>query len=264
MGECMSTSVLAADAADHHQPIVLVPLYIYPLQEAWEPLFNLALALPNVSFVTVINPCNGPGPDALPDASYCDVLDRLNSVPNVHSLGYVHCTYGTRPLDAIQADIDTYRAWNDRFRIDGIFFDETPSDPSSGLDFMMALSHHTRSTWQQSLDRPGLVVYNPGVVVSRAFFDAADWIVVFEQSHEHWYSPDIQQNLQAVPTELRKKSVAIVHSLAESDDDATELTNEICAHGFGGIHLTEELGGGYTKWPVMWSTVAHALTGNSE
>ncbi|KAF7539112.1 hypothetical protein G7Z17_g12500 [Cylindrodendrum hubeiense] len=244
------------------QPVVLVPLYIYPLEEAWEPLFDLARALPNVSFVTVINPCNGPGPDALPDASYCDVLHRLNSVPNIHCLGYVHCTYGTRPLDAIHADIDTYRGWNGTFQIDGIFFDETPSDPSIGLDFMRSASYYTKATWQQSLERKGLVVYNPGVVVNRAFFNAADWVVVFEQSLQHWQTPEVQDVLREVPSDLRKKSVAIVHSLSETGDDATDLTDEICSRGFGGIHLTEELGGGYTKWPVMWATVAHALAGN--
>ncbi|KAH7159651.1 Spherulation-specific family 4 [Dactylonectria estremocensis] len=241
------------------QPVILVPLYIYPLQEAWEPLFDLARALPNVSFVTVINPCNGPGPDALPDASYCEVLQRLNAIPNVHSLGYVHCTYGTRSVDAIRADIDIYLGWNDTFQIDGIFFDETPSDPSSGLEFMNTVSNHTRSTWQRSLDRPGRVCLNPGVVVDRAFFDAADWVVVFEQSQEHWQTFDIQQAMQVVPFDLRKKCVAIVHSLEDNDVDAADLTTEICAHGFGGIHLTEELGGGYTKWPAMWATVAQVV-----
>ncbi|KAL6406433.1 Spherulin-4 [Ilyonectria robusta] len=243
------------------QPIVLVPLYIYPLEGAWEPLFDLARALPDILFVTVINPCNGPGPDTLPDASYCDVLRRLHSVPNVHSLGYVHCTYGRRPLDAIQADIDTYRGWNGKFRIDGIFFDETPSDPSD-LSFLKTVSNHTRSTWQQSLGRHGLVVYNPGVVVERAFFDAADWIVVFEQSQQHWETPVIQEALQEVPPQHLHKSVAIVHSIGGNLNNASSLTNEIRTRRFGGLHLTEELGGGYTKWPLMWDKVAHVLAGD--
>ncbi|KAK7432309.1 hypothetical protein QQZ08_001256 [Neonectria magnoliae] len=255
-----STSVTSAGVATD-QPMVLVPLYIYPLEKAWEPLFDLALALPSVLFVTVVNPCNGPGDDALPDASYRDVLHRLNSVPNVRILGYVHCTYGSRPVDAICADIDIYRAWNGSFRVDGIFFDEAPSDPNT-LDFMTTVSDHTRSTWQQSLDRPGLVIFNPGVVVQHAFFDAADWIVVFEQSQTHWNTPDIQGALQQVPADLQRKAVAIVHSLTGDLHEASQLATDIRSRGFGGLHLTEQLGGGYTAWPIMWARVAHVLAGD--
>ncbi|KPM40270.1 hypothetical protein AK830_g6284 [Neonectria ditissima] len=252
---------ISATGLATNQPVVLLPLYIYPLEKAWEPLFDLALALPSVLFVTVVNPCNGPGDDALPDDSYRDVLQRLSSVPNIRILGYVHCTYGSRPLDAIRTDIDVYRAWNSSFRVDGIFFDETPSDPST-LEFMTTASDHTRSTWRKSLSRPGLVAFNPGVVVQRAFFDAADWIVVFEQSQTHWNTPDIQDALQQMPADVQHKAVAIVHSLTGDLGEASQLTADIRLRGFGGLHLTEQVGGGYTAWPVMWASVAHALAGD--
>ena len=51
---------------------------------------------------------------------------------------------------------------------------------------MTTLAGHTKSTWQRGLGKDGLVVYNPGVVVGRTYFEHPDYVVVFEQSHSHW------------------------------------------------------------------------------
>ncbi|KAH7230952.1 Spherulation-specific family 4 [Fusarium tricinctum] len=223
------------------QPFVLLPLYIYPLGNAWQPLFDIACSIPHVLFIAAINPCNGPGTDRLPDASYAAVLQRLS--------------YGRRSLDAICRDIDVYHGWNHDLRLEGIFVDETPSDPKL-LPYMSAIARYTRKKWQQTSDRSSLIVYNPGVVVDRAYFEDPNLVVIFEQSESHWRSPEIQKSITQVPLELRSKAVAIVHSLTESLGDAARLTTEIRLLGFGGLHLTEQVGGGFTKWPVMWATVA--------
>lgn len=249
-----------AKVAPAEQPVVLIPLYIYPLEGAWEPLFTVARAFPDVLFVTVVNPCNGPGPDALPDASYVAVLNTLNAIPNIRPVGYVHCTYGKRPIADVLHDVDVYRGWNDTFRLEGIFVDETPSDRGT-VGYLDAISDHTKSTWQTCLGRQAFVIYNPGVVVDRAFFRKSDWVVVFEQSEHHWKTRDIQASLNSLPPELRHKAVAMVHSLSGDLDEAASLCRFIRLLGFGGIHLTEQLGGGYTEWPVMWATQAEGLRG---
>lgn len=59
----------------------------------------------------IVNPFNGPGLGALPDANYLEVLSRLTAVPNAKTIGYVRCDYARRPIEEILAEIDKYAAW---------------------------------------------------------------------------------------------------------------------------------------------------------
>jgi hypothetical protein len=127
---------------------------------------------------------------------------------------------------------------------------------------MSAIARYTRNKWQQPSDRSSLIVYNPGVVVGSAYFEDPNLVVIFEQSESHWRNAEIQKSITQVPLELRSKAVVIVHSLTESLSDAARLTTEIRSLGFGGLHLTEQVGGGFDKWPVMWATVAAEIGGN--
>lgn len=82
-------------------------------------------------FSVVINPYNGPGPDAVPDENYRRELVKLNTYSNTIILGYVHTTYCTRKESLVARDIQTYAAWSAQstvpgLAVDGIFFDETP------------------------------------------------------------------------------------------------------------------------------------------
>ena len=65
--------------------------------------FQAAKAHPEVRFVAIINPNSGPGQTALPDASYVAALRRLSEIPNIGTLGYVHCSW-RRPLRRIAGD----------------------------------------------------------------------------------------------------------------------------------------------------------------
>lgn len=239
-------------------PFILVPLYIYPLQKAWDPLLEAARKHPKVQFTAVINPNSGPGSSALPDASYVAALRELSAVANIRPLGYVHCSYGKRPIGAVKAEIDLYRGWNSEFRLDGIFFDETPSD-SAHVDYMAGLAHHTRDTWRNELSRAGTVIYNPGVVVERAYFQHADYVVAFEQSESHWTRYFADQGLAQIATEMRRKTVAIVHSCADKDDRIASLTRQARAFGLSGIYTTDQVGGGYTQWPNTFARQADVL-----
>ena len=49
----------------------------------------------------------------------------------VRVLGYVHTSYGKRPIAEVQAEIDRYDKW---YKPDGIFFDEVTTD-ASGLAY---------------------------------------------------------------------------------------------------------------------------------
>lgn len=103
----------------NNRPFILLPLYIYPTPSAWEPLYLAAAAHPELDFFVVVNPGNGPGPGALPDANYVEALARLTGLHNVKVIGYVHCSYGNRLLDDIVADVTTYRGWTEASELEG-------------------------------------------------------------------------------------------------------------------------------------------------
>ena len=248
-------------------PFVVVPLYMYPLPGAWDPLFANALAHPDILFLAIVNPNNGPGRGALPDAMYRAALRELDAVSNIRPLGYVHCSYGRRGLDAVTADIDRYRAWNTNakqsMRLEGIFFDEAPSEASK-LKYMETATQYARDTWRCNLERQAHVVQNPGVVVPHDYFAQADHVVVFEQAESHWARQSIKQDLSQISTDDRRKAVAIVHSCGKARDSLTKLVREMKHLGFGGLYLTEQMGGGYSGWPEHLGHVVAVVAESQE
>lgn len=81
----------------------------------------------------MINPGNGPGPNALPDANYTREIPRLALYTNVRLLGYVAITYTNRDIGLVRRDVETYAGWpvngsNPDLAVQGIFFDETPQE----------------------------------------------------------------------------------------------------------------------------------------
>lgn len=230
---------------------IIMPLYIYPVDQAWDPLLNAARKHPHLQFVPVINPNSGPGEALLPDANYVAAISQLNELPNILPLGYVHCGYGNRTLDVIRGEIDLYRGWNPQLRLNGILFDETPADPDF-VHAMAALTEYTKTTWQTSLNESALVIYNPGRIIDRAFFEYPDCVVVFEQTEELWTDYFLNQGLPLIDAEVRAKSAAIIHSCPDEGMQDNNLVAQVLSLGFSGILITDQMGGLYTQWPKDW------------
>lgn len=241
------------------QLCVILPLYIYPLDKAWEPLIRAAKAHPNVRFIAIVNPGNGPGADTMPDANYRAALRELSLVCNILPVGYVHCTYGQRDLEAIRRDVDIYRQWNSEFRMEGIFIDEVPSGPEH-VPYMASLSNHVHITWQAGLDRSGVVIYNPGVVIDRAFFGNADYVVTFEQSQSHWSALHAEcQDAAKLPSDLHSKALVIMHTCSTAGGGLESIVREVRKQGFAGLYITEQEGGNFTQWPSTWDLFVRTL-----
>lgn len=238
---------------------LLVPLYIYPSEGAWDPLLQAAKANPGVQITAIVNPNNGPGQGSLPDANYVSTLRAIGRVSNIRLLGYVHCTYGRRPVAITLADIDTYCGWNDRgITIDGIFLDEAPSDLKLA-DWTNLLALHTRNAWKRTLGVSGQVVLNPGVVVAEAFFSCADLVVVFEQSEQQWKKHFLRRDAPLIEPDLLRRSAAIIHTCSETSDGVTGLVAKAQDLGLGAVYVTEQNGGGYSRWPAALESQVHAL-----
>jgi len=80
----------------------------------------------------VVNPCSGPCTGSLPDQVYLNEIPKLKTFDNIRTLGYVATNYVGKELTTVLAEINAYANWpkltnNTKLKVDGIFFDETPS-----------------------------------------------------------------------------------------------------------------------------------------
>lgn len=239
---------------------ICVPLYIYPGPAAWEPLVAAARARPGAVFHAIVNPHNGPGEGELPDENYVAALRELAALGNVRVIGYVHVTYGKREAGEVEADIEKYAAWrglDPGLRVDGIFFDEAPSGEDM-LGYIAGLTRAARRGLREANGEDGLVLLNPGVVVPRAYYDLADYIVAFEQAHGHW--GEVRgEFMRSVEKRMRAKTVVMVHSCGVEEADLADLARGFRKEGILGQYVTKQMEGGYSEWPPWWDSYVEAV-----
>lgn len=173
-------------------------------------MFSAAKANPNVTFQAVINPWDGPGPGKCPDSSFVNATAHLNAIPNIKTLAYVHTAsqYNcgdksndicpcTQNLTALYTNITTYQNWptsscstkNDNsqdIHVDGIFFDEAPSDGNCS-----AYMKNATAFAKKTLTRGNTVLFNAGGAVNTSYWAIADYINVFENTEAKYDSADI-------------------------------------------------------------------------
>ncbi|MBE3043085.1 spherulation-specific family 4 protein [Candidatus Bathyarchaeota archaeon] len=248
-----SGASLPANGHGTAAPFICVPLYIYPAPGAWGPLVRAARARPDARFHAIVNPCNGPGADALPDVNYREAIRELASLPNVTVLGYVHVTYGKRDAAEVRRDVEKYAAWrgfDDGLRVDGVFFDEAPADVGM-VGYMASVSRCARRGLRATNGTRGLVMLNPGVVVPRAYYEFADHVVAFEQALGHWKSVR-SEFMEAMAGGVAAKTVVMVHSCRAGDRDLEKLACGFRDAGVLGQYVTEQMEGGYSEWSSSW------------
>jgi hypothetical protein len=92
-------------------------------------------AHPHQNFTIVLNPASGPGSSPSPNDDYTAQIQKLNSYPNVRTIGYVPTAYATRNITSVLLDVSTYSGWlqlgstntnSTGLAVQGIFFDEVP------------------------------------------------------------------------------------------------------------------------------------------
>ncbi|KAK4913680.1 hypothetical protein LTR49_018014 [Elasticomyces elasticus] len=187
---------------------ILVPLYIYPLPGAWDGLFNVAKTFPSVTFQVVINPDTGPGESACSNSDFITSMAELNSNlqhPNTRMCSHrckfrlwtrnldLPCHTATQPQSALENNITKYQNWNSAGKctdadvhIDGIFFDEAPSD-TNATTYMSDITSFAKST----LTRGSTVLFNAGQAMDPAYWSIADYINVLEDTEVAYDGADI-------------------------------------------------------------------------
>ncbi|KAH8694064.1 Spherulation-specific family 4 [Talaromyces proteolyticus] len=203
---------------------VFVPLYVYPSPGAWGPLEQVVEAHPDLNFTVVINPGNGPGPNALPDANYTREIPRLSSYSNVRLIGYVATTYGTRNISLVNKDIETYTSWptlsnNANLSVSGIFFDETPQlFNASHQEYYEELTALVKQS--KGLGPDNFVVHNPGSVPDSRYLATVDSTVVFEDTYATFLQRNDDHVFTQIPNFNRSTICTIIHSIPENVQDA--------------------------------------------
>ena len=157
-GRAASTAA-AAQPASH----IAVPAYFYP-GPLWQ---QLDAGAPQVR-IAVMNPASGPGSG--PDANYAAAVAAAQQ-QKVKVLGYVHTSYGQRPLATVEAEVDDYRTW---YGVTDIFFDEASTDCAQ-LPYYKALHGYVKGK-QAGAD----VAINPGTATAECYMGVADQVVTFE------------------------------------------------------------------------------------
>lgn len=206
---------------------VLVPLYIYPLNEhipsIWQPLINAYVPFvmdltcssvrtyPKLNFTVVINPNSGPdGRPDLPDSQYQRAVPYFQGYANVRLVGYVSTLYAKRAIKDSLNDIDLYWRWKElslaktahgSMALDGIFIDEVDWNGDK-LDYFKTLYGHIKGKlWKTN--KPGrfnkfrfliegYVILNPGCAPwHNGYYSIADLVIVFEDFYRIFTTPPL-------------------------------------------------------------------------
>ncbi|QDS78007.1 hypothetical protein FKW77_002509 [Venturia effusa] len=244
---------------------VLVPLYIYPTNNAWAPLYDAITNYPGLNFTIIVNPSNGPGANSYPHNDYISEIEKLNTFSNVRTLGYVHTSYAQRDVQSVLEDVTVYSGWAKRrldastsgFAVQGIFVDEVPSVYSPEV------AEYLKTVNRAIKNSPGilgekLVIHNPGQVPdSRLSDDSTDAAVVFEQTY---------RSFQAKKAELaglyreRSRNSYLIHSLPTtmSKEDLGGLIAK-ASQKAGYLFVTNLDQNYFERFGSIWSTFIKAM-----
>lgn len=232
--------------------VAVLPLYIYPGQNAWQPLFDSIAANPSTTFGIVINPNNGPGAGQYPDSEYITNIARLNSYNNTILTGYVYTTWGTRNISDVEADIATYEGWSNYtaqdISVNGIFMDEAPANTSL-VPYMAALYNNTKTV----MTKGDIVILNPGTPIDASFYQYADVVNAYENTYDDW----MHGGNQTIPPALRSKSGVIIHSCNVSSDQLGIDTTNLINAGFHGALISST--SSYQQLSASWPDYVHKI-----
>ncbi|KAH7395888.1 cell surface spherulin 4-like protein [Cadophora sp. MPI-SDFR-AT-0126] len=225
---------------------VLVPLYVYPNPGAWDPLFEAAERYPDLNFTAVVNPASGPGDGPVPDGNYTRDIPRLNSYPNIRTVGYVSTSWTNRNISLALADISTYSKWATNATIPnlgmrGIFLDETPAIwTAESQEYLENIASAISS--DPGLGTDPLIIQNPGTIPDQRFMPSCNLSVVFEGTYDTYQIYGFHKTISAFQSSSnseRSAMAAVVHNFPASLSSKKEnsLVKDL-RHVAGSIFLT--------------------------
>ena len=219
---------------------IIFPLYLYPGHNgaAWSDVFSTIEANPAAQWQVVINPNSGPGTTGIPsDSNFISGISKLNSYPNVNTVGYVATSYGNKNISAVNAETDVYASWagysGANIAIGGVYFDEVSSEETDTIySYYQTIAAHARSSFKSSAH----VVFNPGYRAPTQLFSYADTIVEYEDSLANYEGKGI---IDQIPAQFRDQSALQIYSTPEGTDVAS-LISTMAQSGIEAVYFGED------------------------
>lgn len=231
----------------HAAPLgIMVPAYFYPSSGGyWD---SLDFAASRVPLIAIMNPGSGPG--ASQDNAFVQALARLHQAGGT-VIGYIHTSYGTRPLTDVEADIDLYLSF---YAVDGFFVDEMSNDENTNhLDYYAALYQYIKAK-----NTNYLVAGNPGTRTQEDYltWPTSDSLMIFENDGTNFpgYVPSIW-----VAQHPARQFVYLPYDVST----AATMSNYVglaVARNAGWIYITDDtLPNPYDTLPSYWTNEVDLL-----
>ncbi|MGB7181476.1 MAG: spherulation-specific family 4 protein [Burkholderiaceae bacterium] len=221
---------------------LIVPAYFYPGSEDtyWAALSSAAQQVP---LTAILNPASGPGVSA--DSNYLRVTNDLRAAGG-RVIGYIHTSYGNRPLTQVQADINRYLSLYPD--IDGFFVDEMSNqNDSTSLTYYANLYGYIKA-----MNSDFRVVGNPGTNTAAQYLSlpAADAVINFESAKQTYNQYEVFEWVYDVPAEQ-------FGHLVYKSRDAKAMRNVIkkaIRRNAGMVYVTnDKLNNPWDSLPFYWN-----------
>jgi hypothetical protein len=150
-----------------------VPAYFYPVypDPVWARMTNKSTS------IIIANPASGPGTTVDPNYRQQLTLNAMFST----IIGYVHTSFGARPLNSVIADMNTWISLYPN-TLGGFFVDEGASSCT------FSAYYNSIFTAAKQIDSRFIVMLNPGTIVPACYSGASDILVNFESSYTAYQS----------------------------------------------------------------------------
>ncbi|KAF9262910.1 hypothetical protein L218DRAFT_959743 [Marasmius fiardii PR-910] len=235
---------------------VLFPMYIYPFFNTpcggWTGAINTIQAHPTQPFYLVINPDSGPGSTSQPNSDWTGCIPQLKSASsNVKVLGYVHTSSGSQSQTAVVANITKYAGWSAAYRVDGIFFDESPTTAGK-VTYMQTLAGQARTKFGSTSP----VVLNPGTTTNSGYYSFSNFII----TAENFYSAFSTSQLSFSTSTPAAKQAVVLHD-GPAVTDANLVQELVSTDKIGAIFLTSQE---YNTIPPDFANFVNLVQTNSQ
>ena len=261
----ITTNAKADEKSDKME--MIIPGYSYPSESSqyWSTLQkdNTSIAY------TVLNQNNGDFTSK--DANY-ERLFKDNTAHGLNNLAYVHLSYGSRDVKAIEANIDAYINLYGKDNVKGFFLDETDTLDAKGRNQLKTLYQYIKAK-----NPDLLVVANRGTSVTDEAYDYADVFCTFESSADSYindYRKDISK-WESDPTKADKIMHIVYEAKPEDYNKIVELAKQrhvkylfVTSDGNTSYHKTtdyfDELPTQFTKLQTLLKSNTKKLSENSD
>ena len=261
----VTTNAKADEKSDKME--MIIPGYSYPSESSqyWSTLQkdNTSIAY------TVLNQNNGDFTSK--DANY-ERLFKENTAHGLNNLAYVHLSYGSRDVKAIEANIDAYINLYGKDNVKGFFLDETDTLDAKGRNQLKTLYQYIKAKNPELL-----VVANRGTSVTDEAYDYADVFCTFESSADS-YINDYRKDISKWESDTTKtdKVMHIVYEAKPEDyNKIVELAKQrhvkylfVTSDGNTSYHKTtdyfDELPTQFTKLQTLLKSNTKKLSENSD